>query len=188
MITIMLSDLSRFLESLSQSRFRLAQGEALFRKDDAVLALHVLRIGEVHVVRHGVSGNRLILQRAGPGSVVSEPSVHSERYHCDAVAICQTEGYSIPRALFVVSMAENPAMASLWTRHLAREAQKARSKAELLTLKTVSERLDAWLDLNDAALPTRGKWQEIASEIGVSREALYREIATRRKQDRATDS
>lgn len=33
-----------------------------------------------------------------------------------------------------------------------------------------------------AALPDRGRWQDVAAELGVTREALYRELARRRKK------
>jgi CRP/FNR family transcriptional regulator, dissimilatory nitrate respiration regulator len=57
--------------------------------------------------------------------------------------------------------------------------QSARLRAEVLALKTVTARLDAWIAWN-GPLPGKGKWMTIAGEIGVSPEALYREIAKRR--------
>jgi len=50
-------------------------------------------------------------------------------------------------------------------------------------LKTVAARLDAWLAFHDNQLPPRGKRVEFAREIGVSPEALYRELARRRVKD-----
>jgi hypothetical protein len=43
----------------------------------------------------------------------------------------------------------------------------------------VAERLDAWLG-GERALQEKGTWQDLAAELGVSREALYRELAKRR--------
>ncbi|MCP4184697.1 MAG: hypothetical protein GY761_15500 [Hyphomicrobiales bacterium] len=47
-------------------------------------------------------------------------------------------------------------------------------------MKKVSERLDAWLDWYSGELPHKGEWKEVAAEIGVSPEALYRELASRK--------
>jgi hypothetical protein len=47
-----------------------------------------------------------------------------------------------------------------------------------------ADRLDAWLEEGNRT-PERGRWQEVAAELGVSREALYRELALRRKQGHA---
>jgi hypothetical protein len=42
----------------------------------------------------------------------------------------------------------------------------------------VAARLDAWLTLK--RLPPKGEWGALADDIGVTREALYRELARRR--------
>jgi hypothetical protein len=43
----------------------------------------------------------------------------------------------------------------------------------------VAERLAAWITLN-GRLPPKGRRREVASEIGVTPEALYRELGRRR--------
>jgi hypothetical protein len=65
-------------------------------------------------------------------------------------------------------------------KHLGREVQKARTRGEILSRRTVREKLDAWLAENGGALPDKGVWRHLADEIAVSPEALYREIARRR--------
>ena len=75
---------------------------------------------------------------------------------------------------------ENPDLARAWASHLAKGVQTARMISEIRTLRTVSERLDAWLG-EHGRLPERGRWQEVAGELEVSREALYREFARRRE-------
>ena len=64
--------------------------------------------------------------------------------------------------------------------YLALEVQSARARAEIVSLKAVTARLDAWLAINNGPLPSKGRWREVAREIGVTPEALYREIARRR--------
>ncbi|MEC7667561.1 MAG: hypothetical protein VXZ18_01615 [Pseudomonadota bacterium] len=63
---------------------------------------------------------------------------------------------------------------------MARTLQKSRMQSEIRTLKTVAERLDAWL-VDNPALPPKGQLQDLAHILGVSREALYRELAKRRQ-------
>ena len=65
-------------------------------------------------------------------------------------------------------------------RHLAHEVHRTRAQTEILSLKTVAERINAWVTLNDGSLPQKGRWRQIASEIGVTSEALYSELARRR--------
>jgi hypothetical protein len=44
-----------------------------------------------------------------------------------------------------------------------------------------ADRLEAWL-CEGNALPSKGRRQDVATEIGVTREALYRELSRRRKR------
>lgn len=54
----------------------------------------------------------------------------------------------------------------------------ARFKVEVLSQRTVAQRLDMWL-LQNGGLPDKGDWKQLSAEIGTSPEALYREIAKR---------
>ncbi len=47
------------------------------------------------------------------------------------------------------------------------------------SLHTVAERLDAWVETNNA-LPLKGHIQDLTRILGVTKEALYRELARRR--------
>jgi CRP-like cAMP-binding protein len=69
----------------------------------------------------------------------------------------------------------------IWTQHLALELQRTRDRAELLSLKSVAAKVDAWLAIEGGSLPARGQWHRLAGEIGVTPEALYRELARRRR-------
>jgi len=51
--------------------------------------------------------------------------------------------------------------------------------AEVRTLRTVAEKVDVWLESNKL-LPPKGELQVLAQVLGVTREALYRELAKRR--------
>lgn len=138
--------------------------------------------GLIELVRHSDAGKAAVLQRAGPGMMLAEASAFSSTYHCDAIAAKASEVISVPRRSVVDLAANDPGFAVIWMAYLARQVQAARFRAEILTLKTVAKRLDAWLTFNDGQLPPRGRWLALAREIGVAHEALYRELARRRAQ------
>lgn len=73
----------------------------------------------------------------------------------------------------------DPTLAEQWSAYLAVELQNMRHRCEILTRKTVAERLSGWLEWNET-LPVKGRWKDVAAEIGVSPEALYRELKKRR--------
>jgi CRP-like cAMP-binding protein len=68
-------------------------------------------------------------------------------------------------------------------RHLAQEVQRTRVRVEVLSKRTVRERLDAWLALSGGRRPDQGNGASVAHDIGVTPEAFYREISRRRKDD-----
>lgn len=159
--------------------WRLASGAVLFRAGDAVERMFLVRSGSVDLVRHGVGGATLILHRAGAGAVLAEASAWSDCYHCDAGARVASEVAALPRVTFVATLERDARLACAWAAVLARSVQATRLKAEIRTLRSVGERLDAWLG-EGGSFPERGRWQELAQELGVTREALYRELARRR--------
>lgn len=183
----MISIMYRPLEDVFASGMtrELAASEVLFRTGDRVASIFLLRRGGVDLVRHTGHGLRLILHRSGIGQIIAEASAWSETYHCDAVT---TEGCAVavlPRHVFCARLRDTPDLAEVCIRNLAQAVQSARMRAEIRSLPRVADRLDAWLG-EDNHLPGKGQWQEVAAELGVTREALYRELSRRRKgSDRA---
>lgn len=157
----------------------LPAGEAVFLTGQQVEMIYMLRAGRVQLQRHTTHGVRLILQDAGPETVLAEASVFSQHYHCDAVVTEPATLAALPKPVFVAALREDPDLALAWSAMLARSVQAARVRAEIRSLPKVAERLDAWLD-EGHTLPEKGRWQDVAAELGVTREALYRELARRR--------
>lgn len=157
----------------------LGAGETLFRAGDRVNAIFLVVQGEVRLIRQQADGSHIILQRARSGQVVAESSRFAERYHCDGIAVTETRLAGISLGSFRRHEAD-ASFALAFARHLAWELQRTRAKAEILAIKSVSGRIDAWLALNGSSLPAKGEWKDLAGEIGVTPEALYRELARRR--------
>lgn len=156
-----------------------AAGETLFRTGDNVVSMMLLRDGRADLVRHTGHGLRLILHRAGAGQILAEASAWSDVYHCDAVASAACVAAILPRQVFRARLKADPDLAERWMQTLARSVQAARVRAEIRSLPKVADRLDAWL-AEGHAVPEKGRWQDVAAELGITREALYRELARRR--------
>jgi CRP/FNR family transcriptional regulator, dissimilatory nitrate respiration regulator len=178
MIAIMSEDLGSFLQGLRGREREFAAGASVFHLGDPIRLVHFVRRGTIHLVRHQDDGAALILQRAEAGSILAEASVYSESYHCDARAETVSATWAVPRKDFRRCLETKPEAYRAWAQHIAHEVQRARLHAEILSMKTVAARLSAWMFWN-GALSTKGQWRRIADEIGVSPEALYREIAKR---------
>ena len=182
MIAIMSDILVTRFSELAQREQRLTAGDILFRAGDKVRSLFLVVVGTIRLTRSLPHGTHLTLQWARPGAIVAEASLFAECYCCEGVAVEDSVVRAVPLQHLEAAFAKQPEFARAWTRHVAQEVQRARAHAEVLSLKTVAARVDAWIALNDGPLPPRGKWRQVASDIGVTPEALYRELARRRSQ------
>ncbi len=159
---------------------RLETNQTVFQAGDRVRLMYLVTEGEIDLVRYSKDGIKMILARVQPGSVLAEASAYSSHYHCASLANSPSLLRSLPVSEFRERIHGFPDAAQIWAARLARELQNARMQSEIRSLKTVAERLDAWLGDNNV-LPPKGQMQDLAHFLGVSREALYRELAQRRK-------
>ena len=154
-------------------------GGILFHSGDSVTTMFLVQSGQIDLVRFSPSGTRLILHSASAGTILAEASAYSSTYHCDGQASTDVTAKAMPVSDFRDRLHASEHLAHLWAAQLASTLQKARMQSEIRTLKTVAERLDAWM-IDNPELPPKGKQQDLANILGVTREALYRELAKRR--------
>lgn len=176
MIAIMSQELESLFHGMPGRECKFAAGSTVFAQGDRIRLVHFVRAGSIHLVRRQEDGASLILQRAHVGSILAEASVYSDRYHCDARAEVDSSTWALARKDLRQRLEESSDGFRVWASYLAHEVQRARLHAEILSLKTVKARLGAWIAWS-GELPEKGRWRSVADEIGVSPEALYREIA-----------
>jgi CRP-like cAMP-binding protein len=167
------------LSKLAECSRTVPAADTLFRVGDPVKSLYLVVSGALRLTRMLPHGAALTMQRAEPGAIVAETSLFADRYCCNAIA-AETSLIRVVRIQAVRAALRNDSILLWeWLRHMAGEVQQARARAEILSLKTVAHRVEGWRALNDGVLPPRGRWRQLADEIGVSPEALYREFARR---------
>ena len=181
MIVIMSEDLHALLVALPRRDFMFEAGQSVFLQGEPVRKIFFIETGIIHLTRYQASGAAIVLQRAGPGAIIAEASQHSDKYHCTGAAITKSTGWSISKRELLERLSRDPKLALAFIGRLADELQYARFHAEVLSMKTVTDRLDAWINWR-GALSAKGEWIRVAAALGVSPEALYREFAKRKKQ------
>jgi len=174
-------DLPAGLASAARRR-AVAAGEVLFRQGDAPRVILFVLSGEVRLVRHGPSGQEIILQR-GTGGFFAEASLWASSYHCDGVVARSGELLEVSRRAFEQSLDEDPAFQRAWMQHLTREVRRLRAQCERLGLYGAAERIIHYIESEGEGgsvtlAQSRKSW---ARELGLSHEALYRSL--RRLQD-----
>jgi len=162
-------------------RRRLAKDEFLFRRGDPVTNMFRIEAGVVRLERHTIDGRRLILHAAGPGALLAEASLFADSYHCDACAAEEAVVSTCAKAEILAAMRSDPARALQFARLMAGQLQAVRQRLELRSVRAAGERILLHLELKaDAATGTfavEGRLQDIAAELGLTREAFYRALA-----------
>ncbi len=179
MIAIMFGQVFRKLASGHTRNISLDAGDVLFRHNEQIVHVYLVEQGLIALRRVQKNGNETILMRYGSDDLVAEASVYSAQYHCEAVAIEDTKLLQLPRSYMARWLKSDPAFAHEWAVHLARELQRARQRNDILACNQVSDKIDSWQAWH-GALPKKGTWKHFAAELGVSPEALYRELKKRK--------
>lgn len=138
--------------------------------------------GEVTLERTGLQGGAVVLQRTRTG-FVSEASLKATRYHCDAVAIAETNVIKLPVREMRSALDQDPTFASRWIGMLNSEVMRLRLHCERLSMKSVKDRLLHLIQSEgkDGHYSVPSGLKTLAGELGVSHEALYRTIADLQK-------
>ena len=168
------------------SRLReLAAGEALFRQGDKTYAVFTVERGRLRLVRHTVDSRRVVLHTARAGDLLAEAALFSGTYHCDAVADVAScvRIYSKPDLL--ERFRSDPQTAERFMAVLAGQIHGLRARLEERNIRSARERLLHHVALHATdgrTMPVEGTLSDLAAEIGLTPEALYRTLAELEKE------
>jgi CRP/FNR family transcriptional regulator, dissimilatory nitrate respiration regulator len=161
---------------------KLKSGEPLFRLGDKTVGLCEVITGRVRLARVDRSGHEIVLHVAGPGETLAEASLFSPEYHCDAIANTDAIVRIYPKREVLAAFEENPKAARAFTETLAQQVMNLRTRVEQRNIRSARERVRHFLMLNVGAdcrtVKLRGTLKDLAAEIGLTHEALYRTLAT----------
>jgi CRP/FNR family transcriptional regulator, dissimilatory nitrate respiration regulator len=157
----------------------LVAGETLFRQGDAARAIYQVADGRVRLIRQ-TSDNRLVtLHTARAGELFAEASLFSATYHCDAVAAAPSRVWVYPKQPLLSAFQSDPAHATRFMATLAQQIQSLRARLEGRNIRSARERILHHLALaggESRRVSLDGTLMDLAQEIGLSHEALYRAL------------
>jgi CRP-like cAMP-binding protein len=137
--------------------------------------------GRLRLIRRTVDDHLVILHTARRGEFFAEASLFAEAYHCDAVAAEQSRVRVYPKAVVMEALRTDPMLGEAFMARLARQLQELRARMELRNIRSARDRVLQYLRLragvHGRSIPIEGQLQDIAAEIGMTREALYRTLA-----------
>ena len=162
-------------------RRSLARNEVLFRQGDKVSAIYFVEAGRLRLERRTFDGRSLILGTTPAGEFFVEAALFSDIYHCDAVATEPSQVRVYPKTRMLNALRADPASAMSFLALMARQVMGLRQRLELIKVRSAKERVMLYLELQAGSdgrtVNLRSQLQDIASELGLTREALYRTLA-----------
>jgi CRP-like cAMP-binding protein len=176
------------IESCLQEEARLREfpkGAQVFRQGDVARGVFYVLEGEVQLCRFGRRGERIIVHRARAGEYFAEASLESKRYHCDAIVMKPARLLEVPAARFRHVLRSDPGFAQRWSALLSRQLQIVRARAERMSLVGAVERVRHYLATAGSGprseVELRGSIKDLAAELGLTHETLYRTLARMQK-------
>lgn len=155
-------------------------GAVLFRQGDATRGIFRLVSGRVRLTRTTAAGAEVAMHTVRPGELFAEASMFSRHYHCDAIALCASEVLCYRKADLMQALRQDPDALWAFAGELAHRVQTLRARLELQRIRAAPERVLQALRLRcDVAgrWPIDGTLKNLAEEIGLTHEALYRALA-----------
>ena len=154
------------------------KGNLLFQTGKKPQWMFFVVDGEVTLERLSQQGDPVVLQRTRHG-FVSEASLQSAKYHCDARAIANSHVVQIPIQDLAESLRSDADFSARWISMLNQEVKRLRLQCERLSLKSVKERVRHLIHTEgkDGTYVVNTGLKSLASQLGVTHEALYRTLA-----------
>ena len=116
------------------------------------------------------------------GEFFVEAALFSDAFHCDAVATEPSQVRIYPKPVVLNALRTDPASAISFLAHVAHQVIELRQRLELMKVRSAKERVMLYLDSNAEpdghTVNLRGQLQDIASDLGLTRESLYRTLAS----------
>lgn len=171
----MADELLNLFKSLKPSRRTLAAGEALFTTGDPPTALFHVEHGIVRQSRAGVP-----LHTAEAGSTFAEWALFTDACPCDAVAVTDAAVLAFAKVPVLLLLKAHPDINLAFSAVLARQLHRMRGRLELVRQKGARERVLGYLvraGAADRTITLDRTLTDVAHDIGMTREALYRTLA-----------
>ena len=160
---------------------KLQAGQTLFRQGNRTAGLYEIVRGKVRLARVDASGREAILHMATAGDTIAEASLFSPTYHCDAIVSADALVRLYPKTAVRAAFASDPKAAQAFMAMLAHQVMSLRTRLEQRNIHSARDRVRHYLAIHVGAdgrtVALAGTVKDLAGELGLTQEALYRTLA-----------
>lgn len=164
----------------------LVAGQVLFHYRDPAESIFALEIGRIRLVRYTGEGNLVVFQIVRAGESFAESALFTQLYHCQAVVEVPSRVICYPKTLVLEALQRSELALSL-LRQFDRKSQFLKKLLELRTIRSARDRILQYLLFSVSPGETRlyfdRPYKDIATELGLSPETLYRTLAALEREE-----
>ncbi len=158
----------------------LAAGEALFRQGDKTFAVFAVERGRLRLIRHAIDSRPVVLHSARAGETFAEAALFAPAYQCDAVAAQASRVRIYPKRVVLAALRRDPALGERFMALLAHQIHALRARLEERNIRSATARVLHHIALaagpDGRTMTLNGPVIELAAELGLSHEVLYRTL------------
>jgi CRP/FNR family transcriptional regulator, dissimilatory nitrate respiration regulator len=164
----------------------LAPGETLFRQGDKAVAIFEVEEGRLRLLRHTSESHPVVLHTARKGELFAEAALFAPAYQCDAVAAVASRVHVYPKRQLLAAFRSDPELAERFMAVLAHQIHALRARLEERDIRSARARVLHHLALaagsDGRTMRLEGTLMDLAAEIGLTHEVLYRTLAALEKE------
>jgi CRP/FNR family transcriptional regulator len=185
------TDMSR-LDAIIGRRRKVPRDTHLYRMGDPFTNLYAIRLGHFKTFQINVSGEQQITGFQMAGELLGMDAIGTERHHCSAVALEDSEVCDIPFSRLEELFSHIPTLLHHFHRMMSQEITREQSVMLLLGNMRAGQRFAAFLvnltsryaarGYSSTAFQLRMSREEIGNYLGLTIESISRLLSRFRKQ------
>jgi CRP/FNR family transcriptional regulator len=185
------ADINR-LDQIIGRRRRLARDERLYQMDEPFRNLYAVRFGHFKTYQVNAAGEQQITGFQMAGELLGMDAISSERHHCDAVALEDSEVCEIPFSRLEELFGHVPALLRHFHRIMSQEITREQNVMLLLGNMRAEQRFAVFLVNLSARYAARGysattfqlrmSREDIGNYLGLTIESVSRLLSRFKKQ------
>lgn len=184
-------DMSR-LDAIIGRRRKVAKDNVLYRMEDPFTNLYAIRLGHFKTYQINYSGEQQITGFQMAGELLGMDAISTDRHHCDAVALEDSEVCEIPFSRLEELFGHIPTLLHHFHRMMSQEITREQSVMLLLGNMRAEQRFAAFLVNLASRYAARGysgtcfqlrmSREEIGNYLGLTIESISRLLSRFKKQ------
>ena len=172
----------KLLSSIAKPEVRfLKKEELLFVQGDLANHICAVKEGCIKLVRYTIEGCSVTIHTAYAGESFAEAALFSETYHCNADAVLPSTVLCYPKNQVLEILQTNTEKYKNYIALLTSQVHALRTRLELQSIRSARQRIfqSLLLQADPKTLETkiRGSYKDMAHELGLTHESLYRTLA-----------